>query len=208
MVSRMTTAPPTRRRMSAENRREQILDITHEIVGAEGFAAATPNRIAEAAGVTRPVLYQQFGDMAGLFVALIDRESVRAATQFAEGFAQVDETADPDPFVRAFEGAVRAIDAHPETWRLFLFPPAGAPPELHERQAVSQAAVRGFLEQELRQAFPKLPDPEYTARILHASGRELLQLRLTDPEHATLERLVALVRHLRTNVLPADRAAD
>ncbi|MFF0609892.1 TetR/AcrR family transcriptional regulator [Nocardia tengchongensis] len=193
--------------MSAENRREQILDVAHAIVGAEGFHAATPGRIAEAAGVTRPVLYQQFGDLAGLFVALIDRESARAASQFLEAVAQLQQAPDADPFVSAFEGAVRAIDANPETWRLFLFPPAGAPPELHQRLARSQTAVRGFLEQELRQAFPDLPDPEYNARILHASGRELLQLRLTDPEHATLERLVAVVRHLRTNVLPPNRPA-
>ncbi|MGW2664899.1 TetR/AcrR family transcriptional regulator [Nocardia tengchongensis] len=193
--------------MSAENRREQILDVAHAIVGSEGFHAATPGRIAEAAGVTRPVLYQQFGDLAGLFVALIDRESARAASQFLEAVAQLRQAPDADPFVSAFEGAVRAIDANPETWRLFLFPPAGAPPELHQRLARSQTAVRGFLEQELRQAFPDLPDPEYNARILHASGRELLQLRLTDPEHATIERLVAVVRHLRNNVLPPNRAA-
>ncbi|MVU76927.1 TetR family transcriptional regulator [Nocardia sp. ET3-3] len=190
--------------MSAENRREQILDITHAIVDAEGFHAATPNRIAEAAGITRPVLYQQFGDLAGIFVALIDREAARAATQFAEAILQPRETDDPDPFIGAFAGAIRAIDSHPATWRLFLFPPAGAPPELHRRLAESQEAVRDFLEHELLQAFPRLPDPEYTARILHASGRELLQLRLTDPANATVARLIALVRHLRTNVLPAE----
>lgn len=33
--------------------------------------------------MTRPVLYQQFGDMAGLYVALVDREFARAGEQFA-----------------------------------------------------------------------------------------------------------------------------
>lgn len=203
------TDPGTRRRMSAEGRREQILDITHAIVDAEGFHAATPNRIAEAAGITRPVLYQQFGDLAGLFVALIDREAGRAAAQFIEKLVQPDDDGEEtDPFVRAFSGAVRAIDTHPSTWRLFLFPPEGAPPELHQRLARSAAAVRGFLEHELVEAFPDLPDPEYSARILHAAGRELLQLRLADPENATIERLVALVRHLRMNVLATDKPAE
>ncbi|MBO0853817.1 MAG: TetR/AcrR family transcriptional regulator [Nocardia sp.] len=190
--------------MSAESRREQILDITHAIVDAEGFHAATPNRIAEAAGVTRPVLYQQFGDLAGLFVALIDRESERAPAQLAEAIAQPAESAGSDPFIDVFAGALRAIDAHPATWRLFLFPPEGAPPELHHRLARYQEEVRGFLERELVRAFPKLPDPEYTARIVHASGRELLQCRLADPGEATVERLISLVRYLRTGVLPAD----
>ncbi|GAB2551704.1 TetR/AcrR family transcriptional regulator [Nocardia heshunensis] len=185
--------------MTAENRREQILDITHAIVDAEGFHAASPNRIADAAGITRPVLYQQFGDLAGVFIALIDRESARAATQFAEA---ITELRDPDPFINAFAGSLHAIDAHPATWRLFLFPPEGAPPQLHQRLAQSRDLVRAFLEKELLQAFPNLPDPEYTARILHAAGRELLQSRLTDPAEATTDRLVALVRLLRTGVLP------
>lgn len=197
-----------RRRMSAEDRREQILDVTHAIVDAEGFHAATPNRIAEAAGVTRPVLYQQFGDLPSLFVALIDREIGCAALQLAQAIAEGGDAEDADPFVSTFAGALRAVDAHPMTWRLFLFPPEGAPPELHQRHAESTEYVQAFLEAELRTAFPRLPDPEYTARIIHAAGRELLQRRLTEPERATFDRLVALIRHLRMNVLPADATSD
>lgn len=191
-----------RKRMRADERREQILDVTHEIVDGEGFHAATPNRIAEIAGITRPVLYQQFGDLGGLFVALIDREAERAAAQFIEAIAQPDDDADPDPFLRAFDGALRAIDTHPTTWRLFLLPPEGAPPELHQRVAASQDSVRLYLRHELVRMFPDLPDPDYTARIVYATGRELLCLRLTDPDEATTERLRAVVRHMRTLAVP------
>lgn len=194
-----TTTP--RRRMRAQERREQILDVTHEIVDAEGFHAATPSRIAEAAGVTRPVLYQQFGDLGALFVALIDREAERAAAQFVDAIAEPGEDADADPFMHAFDGALRAIDTHPATWRLFLVPPEGAPPELHQRVAVSQDGVRLYLTQQLLRLFPDLPDPDYTARIIFATGRELLCLRLTDPE-ATNERLRSVVRHLRNLTVP------
>ncbi|MEV5646677.1 TetR/AcrR family transcriptional regulator [Nocardia sp. NPDC052254] len=200
-----TGAPGTRKRMSAQGRREQILDVTHAIVDTEGFHAATPNRIAEAAGVTRPVLYQQFGDLAGVFVALIDRESARAAHQFERAVLEPAPSAAADPFVRAFAGALHALDTRPATWRLFLLPPEGAPPELHQRLARSQEAVRQFLEHELLKAFPDLPDPEYMARILHASGRELLQQRLVDPGNATSERLIALVQHMRDGALPGPR---
>ena len=175
--------------MTAEDRREQILDITHAIVDAEGFHAATLNRIAAEAGVTRTILYQQFGDLSGLFVALIDREAARAGAQFAEAVAGAGEPQREQPLVRAFAGVLRAVDAHPATWRLFLFPPQGAPPELHTRLAQSKAVVREFLMGELLRMYPKLNDPDYTARILYASGRELLQLRLSDPQTASLERL-------------------
>jgi hypothetical protein len=62
---------------------------------------------------------------------------------------------------------------------------------------VSQDGVRLYLTQQLLRLFPELPDPDYTARIIFATGRELLYLRLTDPE-ATNERLRSVVRHLRT----------
>src|SRR5881227_2261995 len=74
-----------RRRMRASDRREQILDIAHAIVDAEGFHAATINRIAAEAGVTRTVIYQQFGDLSSLFIALLDREADRARRRGRRG---------------------------------------------------------------------------------------------------------------------------
>lgn len=183
--------------MSAEARREQILDATLTIVDAEGFYAATPNRVAAAAGITRPLLYHQFGDLSGLFVELIEREAAQAAAQFAEAVAQSRKSYDTHRFVGVFAGVISAVDAHPATWRLFLFPPEGAPPELHQRLVKAQGVVRAFLEDSLRRHFPALPDPEYLARIIQAAGRELLQLRLSDPASATTERLLALMASLR-----------
>jgi AcrR family transcriptional regulator len=226
--------------MSADDRREQILDITHAIVDAESFHAATLNRVATAAGVTRTVIYQQFGGLKGLFIALIDREAARARAQFveavgasqalgvgsaadlgaeaaagtAEGYGvqpAADLGADPvagsaeelGAFGHAFLGVLRAADANPATWRLFLFPPQGAPPELHERLAQSQILVREFFASALVRIEPDLPDPEYTARILNAAGEELLRLRLSDPQSATRERLLSHVRRLTPGLLRA-----
>ena len=188
--------------MSAEQRREQILDVTHAIVDTEGFHAATLGRIATEAGITRTVLYQQFGDLPGLFVALVDREAERAGAQFAAAVAASGDPGEADgAFSDAFADFLRAVDAHPATWRLFLFPPRGAPPELDERLAHAQATVREYLANVLLEINPRLPDAEYTARILHAAGRELLQLRLTDPEAASHERLLAHVRRLTPALL-------
>lgn len=188
--------------MPARDRREQILDITHAIVDTQGFHAATFNRIAQEAGVTRTVLYQQFGDLAGLLVALIDREADRARDQFAEVVVASDgPTAGDGVFDNAFAGFLRAVDAHAATWRLFLFPPEGAPPKLHERLSVARAVVHQYLTGVLLEINPDVPDPEYTARLLQAAGRELLRLRLTDPEAATHERLLAHVRRLTPALL-------
>jgi AcrR family transcriptional regulator len=188
--------------MTAEDRHEQILDITHAIVDAEGFHAATLNRVAADAGVTRTVVYQQFGDLTGLFIALIDREAARAGAQFAEAIAAAQEPSEEDgAFGQSFAGVLRAADANPATWRLFLFPPQGAPPELHERLAQAQVVVRQYFTSVLLRVNPGIPDPEYTARILNAAGDELLRLRLSDPDAATHERLLAHVRRLTPALL-------
>lgn len=190
-----------KRRMTAEGRREQILDVTHAIVDAEGFHAATPNRIAAQAGINRSLIYQLFGDPAGLFVALIDRESARAGAQFAEAISGLDAVSDDRSLVVAFDGVLAAVDAEPATWRLFLFPPQGAPPELYARLAQSEAVVLEFFVRELLRTTPEVHDPEYTARILHAAGRELLRLHVSDPQTATVERLRTFVRRLGSDVM-------
>jgi AcrR family transcriptional regulator len=188
--------------MTAEDRREQILDVTHAIVDTEGFHTATLGRIATEAGITRTVLYQQFGDLPGLFVALVDREAERAAAQFASAVAASGEPDEEDgTFGDAFAGFLRAVDAHPATWRLFLFPPQGAPPELHERLAHAEAVVRQYIADVLLEINPRISDPELTARILHVAGRELLRLRLTDPDAASHDRLLAHVRRLTPALL-------
>ena len=73
-----------RRRMTVEKRREQIMDAARDIANAEGFHAVTLDRVAEACGITRTLIYQQFGNLSGLLVAMVDREYTRAARDFAE----------------------------------------------------------------------------------------------------------------------------
>lgn len=188
--------------MSAASRREQILDVTHAIVDRDGFHGATLGRISREAGITRTVLYQQFGDLPGLFVALIDREAERAGAQFAAAVAASGEPGEDDgTFSDAFADFLHAVDAHPATWRLFLFPPQGAPPELHERLAHAEAVVRQYIADVLVEINPQIADLEYTAHILHVAGRELLCLRLTEPESASHERLLAHVRRLTPALL-------
>src|SRR3954471_13183415 len=184
-----------RRRMRSSDRREQILDVTHAIVDAEGFHAATINRVAAAAGVTRTVIYQQFGDLSHLFIALVDREADRAQRQFEEAIADAGHDG-ADVFAESFAGVLRAADEHPATWRLFLVPPQGAPPELHEHLAMAQTLVRAYIVNVLLAIDPGVPDPEYTAHIVSAAGDELLRLRLANPQEATTERLLAHASNL------------
>jgi AcrR family transcriptional regulator len=59
-----------RRRLSREDRLRQLLDIAWRIARDEGTEALTLGRLAEQAGVTKPVVYDHFGTRGGLLIAL------------------------------------------------------------------------------------------------------------------------------------------
>lgn len=54
-------------RLPAARRRRQLLDVALEVFSANGFHQTTMNQVAEAAGVTKPVLYQHFRSKRALY---------------------------------------------------------------------------------------------------------------------------------------------
>src|SRR5213079_1613249 len=58
-------------RLPAAARREQLLAVALEVFARQGFHGTTMNEVAEAAGVTKPVLYQHFRSKRDLFLALL-----------------------------------------------------------------------------------------------------------------------------------------
>jgi AcrR family transcriptional regulator len=63
---------PAPRRLPADLRRQQLLEVALRLFAARGFEAATMDDIAEAAGVTKPLLYQHFASKRALYVELCD----------------------------------------------------------------------------------------------------------------------------------------
>jgi AcrR family transcriptional regulator len=71
-------------RLPAEQRRTQLLAIAVEIFAERGFHATSMDDIAEAAGVTKPVLYQHFRSKKALYSELLEDVSVQLADAIAE----------------------------------------------------------------------------------------------------------------------------
>ena len=136
----MTTAAGPR--MSAKQRREQLLDVTKGIVDKRGFHAVSIEAVARAAGISRPIVYGHFGDLAGLLEALIEREAERAIAQLDAFMPEaLAEGGSPERLEAGMRGYLEAVQADPATWRLVLMPPEGAPALLREQ---SSAAARGW----------------------------------------------------------------
>jgi AcrR family transcriptional regulator len=84
-------------RLSATARREQILEVALQVFASSGFHGASMNDVAEAVGVTKPVLYQHFDSKRDLYQALIDDVGERllgsitkAAAEATDGKSQTE----------------------------------------------------------------------------------------------------------------------
>lgn len=78
-------------RLSAPARREQILDVALDVFANAGFHGASMNDIAEAAGVTKPVLYQHFDSKRDLYQALIEEVGSRLRTNIDKATAEATD---------------------------------------------------------------------------------------------------------------------
>ena len=77
------TAPVRRTRLTAEKRRESILEAATEVFAAAGYRAGKVSDVAARVGVSEPVIFQNFGSKAALLAAVLDRLTggIRAGLQ-------------------------------------------------------------------------------------------------------------------------------
>ncbi|WP_293794154.1 TetR/AcrR family transcriptional regulator [uncultured Pantoea sp.] len=68
---------PTRQRMSHQARRQQLISVAWNLVREQGSDALTLGRVAEEAGVSKPVVYDHFGTRHGLLAALYEDFDLR-----------------------------------------------------------------------------------------------------------------------------------
>lgn len=182
-------------RMSAPARREQLLDVTGQIVGEQGFHAVSIQAVARRAGISRPIVYEHFGDLPGLLEALVEREMAKAHEQISE--TELGDLTEGDPAALMLESLSRylsAVEQHPSTWRLVLMPAEGAPELLRKSILRGRATVLDSLTNAVRPVLRgdgEAPDPELTARILSAMADKYARLHLIDPGRFGAERLLA-----------------
>lgn len=118
---------PPRRRLSREERLRQLLDVAWQLVREEGTQALTLGRLAEQAGLTKPVVYDHFSTRPGLLAALYQDFDTRqtaimdAVLQTSEatlpGIATVIATSYVDCVLRQgneIPGVIAALASSPE----------------------------------------------------------------------------------------------
>ena len=154
----MTTA-----RVSAAERRAQLLDVATDLVASGGVRALTMDAVAAKAGVHRPVVYRHFENAEAILDAVVERElaGLRSVTDAAvagvvglEARLRAAVTAWMDAFARAAPTLNVALVDTPSTGPLKA-----------RRVRQNQASMR-FLVAELRAGGLSPPDADVLAAVL------------------------------------------
>jgi AcrR family transcriptional regulator len=74
--------------MPADQRRQQLFEVARERFAQQGFHATSMDEIAEAAGVTKPVLYQHFPSKRALYVELLEETGRQLLSTLADATAR------------------------------------------------------------------------------------------------------------------------
>jgi AcrR family transcriptional regulator len=80
--------------MPRDQRRAQLLDAANDVFTTKGYHAAAMDDIADAAGVSKPVLYQHFGSKLDLYLDLLDISCDRLVEVVEEALATTDKNSD------------------------------------------------------------------------------------------------------------------
>lgn len=105
-------------RLPAAERRSQLLETAVGVFATKGYHHTSMNDVAEAAGVTKPVLYQHFGSKRDLYVQLLAeigaelRDTIAKATASAQGPRQQIEL--------GFGAWFGFVDTHRDAFRVLF----------------------------------------------------------------------------------------
>ena len=83
-----------RTRMSASERREQLIAVARGLFAERGFDATSVEEVAARAQVSKPVVYEHFGGKEGLYAVVVDREITTISAAISSAIA--DPAAGPE----------------------------------------------------------------------------------------------------------------
>jgi AcrR family transcriptional regulator len=109
---------PMGMRLRAAERRAQLLGVARRLFARDGYRGASMESIAEAAGVTKPVLYQHFSSKRALYSALLANDLGRLTQELEASFSQAEDN--EERLRRGFGAYFDFVDRHEDAFRLLF----------------------------------------------------------------------------------------
>jgi len=209
----MAPRSPARRRaahLGPQRRRPLVLDAAARLFIARGFAGTSMEMIAEAAGVTRPVIYDCYPSKAALFEALLKREEQRLLEELVRSVPAEPNLVDTQALLaQGFTALLQAAAAAPDSWRLLFLSQHGSDPAVAGRIAEGRELVTeriGRLAEMVLSGHGLSQDVERLSRlvayVLVGQGEAAVRLMLTGPDRWEPRELGELLGRMTA---PAER---
>jgi AcrR family transcriptional regulator len=193
-MHRMVSSTTQRTRLSRDDRIEQTLLVAHALFAERGYASVTMDEIATAVGVTKPLLYNYFGNKERLYIACMERAGDSLTATVAEAVAA---TANPGDALGAGVHAFFAfLDSDRAAWAVLFDETLPRGGEVADRIAGYRWRIAELVSGSMLAKLPK-------------DRRDNARVEIEALSTALLGAAEALARWwLRTEALSADAAAE
>jgi AcrR family transcriptional regulator len=182
------------RRLPRAEREQQILDTAHAQFAERGYAAVTMDGVAAAVGVTKPLLYNYWGNKEWLYVACLERDAERLRGAVGAAVAEAESPA-------------AALNLATHAFFAFIDAERGAFRVLFDETLPGGGEIARQV-QEFRRQLGDLIAGTLLAQI-PARGRSQARIEVEALSAALLGAAEALGRWwLASGEIPADAAAD
>jgi AcrR family transcriptional regulator len=187
-------ATPTRSRLSKADRMEQALAVAHALFAERGYAAVTMDEVAAVVGVTKPLLYNYFGNKEQLYIACMKRPGDALVTTILETVGDASSPSDAlNDGLRAF---FAFLDADRAAWAVLFDETLPHSGELADRVAEYRGRLIALVSESLLAQLP-------------AKRRAVARIEVEALSTALLGAAEALARWwLRTEATSAREAAE
>ena len=194
--------------LGPEKRRPLVLDAALGLFVEHGFAGVSMEMIAEAAGVTRPVVYDCYANKTELFRALIEREEQRLLGHLFDALPRQPDFDDPDRLLTdGFSAFLSAAERAPDSWRVVFLSEHGTDPEVARRVDRAREQVTDRITQlsVFTLSHAGAPDARrmapLVAHLLVGQAEASVRFMLADPRGWTPEELGAFLGRANAAVL-------
>lgn len=120
-ADRRREVKPEKVRMTAQERREQLVGVGRKLFAEKGFERVTVEEIAAKAKVSKPVVYEHFGGKEGLYAVIVDREMSYLLASITEALRSEEAGDDPRALLELAGMALfDYIATYPDGFRILL----------------------------------------------------------------------------------------
>lgn len=142
---------------------DQTLAVAHDLFAERGYHEVTMDEVAARVGVTKPLLYNYFGNKEKLFLACLDQAATSLEATVVEAVGATDS---PDQALReGMRAFFNFVAADRKTWRVLFDEALPAETEAGRALAAHRDRILAFIAGAVRQQFPPHAPPQVETEI-------------------------------------------